>query len=139
MVMLKERRNAEYSWTVFCLRLSSNCFKFTLIMLPLIFVYVHVGGKCEHLHFYIKYEHIIWRSGQPDKITAQPWANSWYTYTELVSLGRTPRLNPKQEYQPFHREVMSFVVTSHGVVCARGEFSLKEKYPVRILEFLISA
>jgi hypothetical protein len=34
---------------------------------------------------------------------------------------------------------MSSLVTAHGVVSERGEFSLKEKYPVRVLEFLISA
>jgi hypothetical protein len=34
---------------------------------------------------------------------------------------------------------MSFVVTAHGVASARGEFTVKEKYPVRVLEFLVSA
>jgi len=48
-------------------------------------------------------------------------------------------LNLKQGCQPFYREVMSFLVTAHGVVSERGEFSLKEEYPLRVLEFLISA
>jgi hypothetical protein len=61
---------------------------------PLISVFVQGGGKFEHLQFYIKY-HLA--SGQPGKVFAQPWASSWYTYTELVSLGLNSNLTFESE------------------------------------------